>query len=123
MWVGESEGSKFWLNIVTEIRNRETRDLLIASVDGLNGFFDTIRSVFPLTEIQRCIVPQIRNSTRYISYKDLKEFIRDLKPVYKATSEEAALYALDAMDEIWGKKYENAVKSWKANWNELSTFF
>ena len=123
MWVGESESSKFWLNIVTEIRNRGTRDILIASVDGLNGFSDAIRNVFPLTEIQRCIVHQIRNSTRYISYKNLKEFISDLKPVYKATTEEAALYALDAMDKKWGKKYANAVKSWKANWNELSTYF
>lgn len=123
MWVGENESSKFWLNIITEIRNRGVRDVLIASVDGLNGFPDAIRSVYPKAEIQRCIVHQIRNSTKYLSYKDLKEFTNDLKPIYKASTEEAALYALDELDEKWGKKYPNSVKTWKVNWAEISVFF
>jgi transposase-like protein len=123
MWIGENESSRFWLNVVTEMRNRGVKDILIASVDGLNGFSDAIRSVFPKTEVQRCILHQIRNSTKYISYKDLKEFMRDLKLVYKATTEDAALYELDVLDEKWSKKYINAVKSWQNNWDELSTYF
>jgi transposase-like protein len=123
MWIGENESSRFWLNVVTEMRNRGVKDVLIASVDGLNGFSDAIRSVFPKTEIQRCILHQIRNSTKYISYKDLKEFMSDLKLVYKAATEDAALYQLDVLDEKWSKKYFNAVKSWQNNWDELSTYF
>ena len=123
MWVGENESSRFWLNVVTEMRNRGVKDVLIASVDGLNGFSDAIRSVFPKTEIQRCILHQIRNSTKYISYKDLKEFMNDLKLVYKATTEDAALYELDLLDEKWSKKYFSAVKSWHNNWDELSAYF
>ena len=123
MWIGENESSRFWLNVVTEMRNRGVKDVLIASVDGLNGFSDAIRSVFPKTEIQRCILHQIRNSTKYISYKDLKEFMNDLKLVYKAATEDAALYELDVLDEKWSKKYLSAVKSWQNNWDELSAYF
>ncbi len=123
MWIGEAESSKFWLGIMNEIRNRGVRDILIASVDGLTGFPDAIRAVYPHTEIQRCIVHQIRNSTRYISYKDLKAFTADLKPIYKAATESLALQELDTFDSKWGSKYPNAVRSWRNNWEELSVFF
>ena len=123
MWIGEAESSKFWLGIMNEIRNRGVRDILIASVDGLTGFPDAIRAVYPHTEIQRCIVHQIRNSTRYISYKDLKAFTADLKPIYKAATESLALQELDTFDARWGSKYPNAVRSWRNNWEEISVFF
>lgn len=123
MWIGEAESSKFWLSIMNEIKNRGVRDILIASVDGLNGFSEAIRAVFPMTEIQRCIVHQIRNSTKFISYKDLKPFTADLKPIYKAATEALALQELDAFDSKWGTKYPNAVRSWRNNWEELSAFF
>jgi len=123
MWIGEAESSKYWLGIMNEIRNRGVRDILIASVDGLNGFPDAIRTVYPHTEIQRCIVHQIRNTTRYISYKDLKAFTADLKPIYKAATESMALQELDTFDAKWGSKYPNAIRSWRNNWEELSVFF
>lgn len=123
LWIGDTESSKFWLGIMNELKNRGVRDILIASVDGLNGFSDAIRTVFPQTEIQRCIVHQIRNSTRYLSYKDLKEFIADLKLVYQAVTEQAALENLDSLEEKWGKKYPAAIRSWRNNWTELSTYF
>lgn len=123
MWIGEAESSKFWLGIMNEIRNRGVRDILIASVDGLNGFPDAIRAVYPHTEIQRCIVHQIRNSTKYVSYKDIKAFTADLKPIYKAATEPLAVQELDAFDAKWGSKYPNAVRSWRNNWEELSVFF
>ena len=123
MWIGEAESSKFWLSIMNEIKNRGVRDILIASVDGLNGFSEAIRAVFPQTEIQRCIVHQIRNSTKFISYKDLKSFTADLKPIYKAATEALALQELDAFDSKWGSKYPNAVRSWRNNWEELIAFF
>lgn len=123
MWIGEAESSKFWLGIMNEIRNRGVRDILIASVDGLNGFPDAIRAVYPHTEIQRCIVHQIRSSTKYISYKDLKAFTAELKPIYKAATESLALQELDVFDAKWGSKYPNAVRSWRNNWEEISVFF
>lgn len=123
MWIGEAESSKFWLNIMNEMKNRGVRDILIASVDGLSGFPEAIRAVYPHTEIQRCIVHQIRNSTKYISYKDLKAFTADLKPIYKAATETLALQELDTFDAKWGSKYPNAVRSWRNNGEELSAFF
>ncbi|AUS97693.1 IS256 family transposase [Clostridium thermosuccinogenes] len=123
MWIGEAESSKFWLSIMNEIKNRGVRDILITSVDGLNGFSEVIRAVFPMTEIQRCIVHQIRNSTKFISYKDLRSFTADLKPIYKAATEALALQELDAFESKWGSKYPNAVRSWRNNWEELSVFF
>ena len=123
IWIGENESSKFWLSVINEIKNRGTKDILIASVDGLNGFPDAIKAVFPDTEIQRCILHQIRNSTRFISYKDIKSFMADLKKIYKAATEEAAASALEDLDDKWIKKYPMAVKSWKNNWAELSTYF
>jgi putative transposase len=123
IWIGENESSKFWLSVINEIKNRGTKDILIASVDGLNGFPDAIKAVFPETEIQRCILHQIRNSTKFISYKDIKSFTGDLKKIYKATTEDQAISALEDLEDKWTKKYPMAVKSWKNNWGELSTYF
>jgi transposase-like protein len=123
IWIGENETSKYWLKVLTELRNRGVSDILIASVDGLNGFSEAIKAVFPRAEIQRCIIHQIRNSSKYVSYKDLKEFNKDLKVVYTAVNEHAALAELDRFEEKWGSKYSIAIRSWRNNWSELSTFF
>lgn len=123
MWIGEHETSKFWLVVLNELRNRGVQDILICSVDNLNGFTEAIAACFPGAEIQKCVVHQIRNSVRYVSYKDVKKVLADLKPVYTATTEAAALEALDTFDSAWGSKYPLIIKSWRANWAELSTFF
>ena len=123
IWIGENESSKYWLSVINEIKNRGTKDILIASMDGLNGFPEAIKAVFPDTEIQRCILHQIRNSTKFISYKDIKTFVLDLKKIYKAATEEAAISALEDLEEKWAKKYPLSVKSWKNNWSELSAYF
>ena len=99
------------------------RDILIASVDGLTGFVEAINTAFPDTEVQRCVIHQIRSSTKYVSYKDVKKFVSDLKPIYKAPTEEIAIEALESLENEWGKKYPLAVRSWKNNWNELSVMF
>lgn len=123
MWVGEHETSKFWLTVLNELKNRGVEDILICSVDNLTGFSDAITACFPNTEIQKCIVHQIRNSIRYVSYKDTKKLLADLKPVYSAPSEDAALTALDDFEKIWGTKYPLVVQSWRRNWGEIATFF
>lgn len=123
MWVGENESSKFWLTVINELKNRGVKDILIASIDGLSGFSDAIHEVFPKTEIQRCIIHQIRSSTRYVSYKDIKELMGDLKEVYKAPSEEVALNNLDKFDQKWSRKYPSCVNSWRNNWVHLSAYF
>ncbi|MDZ7838939.1 MAG: IS256 family transposase [Actinomycetota bacterium] len=123
IWVGEAESAKFWLSVLNEIKNRGVKDILITSVDGLKGFSEAIASAFPQTEVQKCIIHQIRTSTRFISYKDVKAFVADLKKVYKAVNEEAALAALDSLEETWGKKYPLSIKTWRDNWPELSTYF
>ena len=123
IWLGTSESSRYWLTVFNELKNRGVEDILIASVDGLTGFVEAINTAFPKTEVQRCIIHQIRSSTRYVSYKDLKEFTRDLKPIYRASSERSGLAALDDLEKKWGAKYPVSVKSWRNNWNELATFF
>jgi len=123
MWIGGNESAKYWIGVLNEIRNRGTEDILIASVDGLTGFSDAIHAVYPNTEIQRCILHQIRYSTRFISYKEIKPFMVDLKLVYQASTEEIALQQLDALENKWGKKYPSTVNSWRNNWAELSTYF
>ena len=123
IWLGASESSRYWLTVFNELKNRGVEDILIASVDGLTGFVEAINTAFPKTEVQRCIIHQIRSSTRYVSYKDLKEFIRDVKPIYRAPSEESGLAALEDLEKKWGAKYPMSVRSWRNNWNELSTFF
>jgi putative transposase len=123
MWIGENESSKFWLSVLNDLRNRGVQDILIICVDNLSGFSEAIAACYPKTEIQKCIIHQIRNSTRYVSYKDLKKVTADLKPIYKAATEEGALLELDRFEEVWGVKYPLIVRSWRNNWEELSTFF
>lgn len=123
MWVGGNESAKYWLGVLNEIKNRGVEDIMIVSVDGLTGFGDAIHAVFPEAEIQRCIVHQIRYSTKFISYKDIKSFMKDLKLVYKADTEELALSALDELEGSWGKKYPASIASWRNNWPQLSTYF
>jgi len=123
IWVGEAESAKFWLSVLNEIKNRGVKDILIISVDGLKGFSEAIASAFPQTEVQKCIIHQIRTSTRFISYKDIKAFVADLKKVYKAVNEDAALSELDSLEEAWGAKYPLSIKTWRDNWSELSTYF
>ncbi|XOK60293.1 IS256 family transposase [Paenibacillus elgii] len=123
IWIGENESAKFWLNVLNELKNRGVQDILITCVDNLSGFSQAIAACYPKTDIQKCIIHQIRNSTRYVSYKDLKKVTADLKPIYKAVTEEAALLELDRFEEHWGSKYPLIVKSWRQNWDELATFF
>ncbi|MGG3471609.1 IS256 family transposase [Neobacillus pocheonensis] len=123
MWIGENESAKFWLSVLNELKNRGVQDILITCVDNLTGFSQAIAACYPQTEIQKCIIHQIRNSTRYVSYKDLKKVTADLKPIYKAATEEAALVELDRFEEIWGAKYPLIIQSWRKNWDELATFF
>ena len=123
MWIGEHESSKFWLTVLNELKNRGVGDILICCVDNLTGFSDAIRACFPEAEIQKCVVHQIRNSIRYVSYKDTKKLLADLKPVYTAASEEMGCTALDDFAQVWGGRYPLVVQSWRNNWSELSTFF
>lgn len=123
MWIDGNESAKYWLGVLNEIKKRGTEDIMIVSVDGLTGFVDAIQAVFPKAEVQRCIVHQIRYSTKFISYKDRKEFVKDLKLVYKADTEEMAVVALDALEDKWGAKYPASVTSWRNNWPQLSVYF
>jgi putative transposase len=123
MWIGENESSKFWLSVLNELKNRGVGDILIICVDNLSGFSQAIAACYPQTEIQKCIIHQIRSSTRYVSYKDIKKVTADLKPIYKASTEEGALLELDRFEEVWGAKYPLIIRSWRTNWDELATFF
>ena len=123
MWIGGNESAKYWLGVLNEMKNRGVEDIMIVSVDGLTGFGDAISAVFPKAEIQRCIVHQIRYSTKFISYKDIKTFMKELKQVYQAATEEQALENLDSLEENWGKKYPTSIASWRNNWPQLSTYF
>ena len=123
MWVGENESAKFWLSILNGLKNRGVEDILIACVDGLTGFSNAIESIFPRTEIQQCVIHQIRNSTKFVSYKDIKLLMADLKKVYAAVDEQTALYELEVFDEKWGVKYPKIALSWRSNWANLSTYF
>ena len=123
MWVGGNESAKYWLGVLNEIKNRGVEDIMIVSVDGLTGFGDAIGAVFPKAEIQRCIVHQVRYSTKFVNYKDLKPFVKDLKEIYQASTEDLALENLDQFEEKWGKKYPSSVASWRNNWSQLSTYF
>ena len=123
MWVGENESAKYWATILNGLRNRGVEDIFIACTDNLTGFSAAIEAVFPKTEIQNCIVHQIRNSTRYVSYKDLKALVADLKAVYAAVDENTALDALETFAERWDKKYPRISSSWRDNWPNLSTYF
>ncbi len=123
IWIGENETSKYWLTLLNEIKNRGVEDVLIFAIDGLNGFKEAIEAVYPKAEIQRCIVHQVRNSLKFVSWKDRKEVAKDLKMVYNAKTEEEAKLVLTDFNDKWGKKYPHITQSWQVNWNELSTFF
>lgn len=123
IWVDEAEGAKFWLSICNDLKNRGVKKILIACMDGLKGLPQAIKTVFPTVDIQTCIVHQIRNSIKYIASKDKKAFMKDLKEVYKATTEELALVQLDNLKEKWGSNYGMVIDSWYNNWNNLDTFF
>ena len=123
MWVGENESAKFWLSILNGLRNRGVQDILIACVDGLTGFTNAIEAIYPHTEIQQCIIHQIRNTTRFVSYKDIKKLMADLKRVYGAVDEQTALYELDQFEESWQGKYPKIAQSWRVNWSNLATYF
>ena len=122
IWVGENEGAKFWLKVCTELKNRGVEDILIVCIDGLKGFPDAIRTVFPDTRVQICVIHQIRNTLKYVSYKDQKAFMKDLKRVYAAESEEIAMGNLESMMENW-KKYQAVLNGWLDKWENLSTYF
>jgi len=123
IWIGESESARFWLSVLSDIKNRGVEDILIISADNLAGISQAIKATFPQAEVQKCVVHQIRNSLRYVSYKDRSTFVKDLKAVYKAVNHEEALAALEALEAKWQAKYPLAVRSWVKNWDELSTCF
>lgn len=123
IWIGANESSKFWLSVLNDLKNRGVENVLIFCADGLKGFKEAISAVYPFAKIQRCIVHQIRASVKYIPYKDKKAFIADLKKIYGAVNEDAAMAALLELQEKWGSKYPNAVSSWEENWDNLITFF
>jgi len=123
LYLSESEGANFWLGVLSDLQNRGIKDILIASVDGLTGFPEAIQTIFPKTEVQLCIVHQIRNSLRYVGSKHHKAFMVDLKRVYRALNKEAAESALDELEKIWGDKYPIVIKSWRKKWDNLSVYF
>ena len=123
LYLSESEGANFWLQVLTDLNNRGVQDILIASVDGLKGFPEAINTIFPKTEVQLCIVHQIRNSLKYVASKNQKEFMKDLKLVYRAISKEAAELELDRLEEKWKDKYPIVINSWRNKWENLSNYF
>jgi len=123
LWIGETEGAKFWLNVLTELSSRGVRDILIAAVDGLTGFPEAIASVFPKTEVQLCVVHLVRNSLRYVPWKHRKAVARDLRAIYTAATAEAAEQALDAFEATWGAAYPMAVKAWRGRWENVVPFY
>jgi transposase-like protein len=123
LWISENEGAKFWLNVLTELQNRGVKDILIACVDGLKGFPDAINTVFPDTQIQLCIVHMVRNSVKYVPWKDYKAVTADLKQIYQSVTEEEALLALNQFAERWDEQYPQISKSWRTHWHNLNTLF
>jgi len=123
MWLGQNESAAYWMSVLTDMKARGLEDILITATDNLNGFTQTIRSVFPQSATQICVVHQIRNSCRYVVWKDKKQFSRDMKNVYAAPTRQAALAALNDLEQKWNSKYSYAIKSWRENWDELTVFF
>lgn len=123
LWLSENEGAKFWLNVLTELQNRGVKDILIACVDGLKGFPDAISAAFPETRIQLCIVHMVRNSVKYVPWKDYKPVTADLKRIYQSATEDEALLALDEFADRWDEKYPQISRSWRAHWQNLNTLF
>ena len=123
LYLSENEGANFWLQVLTDLSNRGINDILIACMDGLKGFPEAIETIFPATEVQLCVVHQIRNSLRYVGSKNQKEFMVDLKRVYKAINKDLAESELDILEEKWNDKYPIVIKSWRNNWERLSQYF
>ena len=123
LWLGKNESAAFWMTVLTDLKVRGVEDILITATDNLNGFTDTIKSVFPQSATQICVVHQIRNACKYVVWKDRKEFAKDMKDIYGAPNRDAAAHALDALDKKWNSKYSYAIKSWRTNWDELTVFF
>lgn len=123
LWVGEAEGAKFWLNVLTELNNRGVQDILIACVDGLKGFPEAIATVFPKTEVQLCIVHLVRNSLRYVSWKERRHAAQDLRLIYTAPTAEGAEQALESFAAKWDARYPSISKSWRSRWENVTPFF
>jgi transposase-like protein len=123
LWIGEQEGARFWQTVLTDLSNRGVKDILIACVDGLTGFPEAIASVFPLTEVQTCVIHAIRRSLQYVSAKHRQDFVTDLATVYKAQTEEEALDAVSKLETTWSAQFPQACKTWRNHWSSLSTFF
>ena len=123
LYIGENEGARFWLNVLSDIQNRGVKDIIIACIDNLTGFADAIETIFPKTEVQLCVVHQIRNSTRYVSTRDVRAVMKDLKEVYKASTKEQAEKGLAYLNEQWNEKYPSMIRSWLNNWERLSNYF
>lgn len=123
LWLGKSESAAFWMGVLTDLKIRGVEDILITATDNLNGFTDTIRSVFPHAATQICVVHQIRNACKYVAWKDRREFSADMKDIYAAPNREAAAHALDMLEKKWNVKYGYAIKSWRENWDNLTVFF
>jgi transposase-like protein len=123
LWIAENEGAKFWMGVLSELKNRGVQDILIACMDGLSGFPEAVRAVYPDTRVQLCIVHMVRNSTKYVSYKDLKKVCADLKAVYSASTEDVARGALEDFGKMWNGKYPMIYQSWERHWDDLSEFF
>jgi putative transposase len=123
VYISESEGARFWLSVLTDLQQRGVKDMLIACIDNLGGFEEAINSIFPRTEVQSCIVHQVRNTVKYVGWKDMRVVLTDVKLIYRAASKELAEEHLNAFEDKWGKKYPIVIKSWRNNWHKLSTFF
>src|SRR5215469_1472016 len=122
LWIAENEGAKFWMGVLTELKNRGLEDILIACMDGLTGFPDALRAIYPDTRVQLCIVHMIRNSTKFVTWKDLKKVCADLKEIYSAATESVARNALEEFGKTWDKKYPMVYKSWDHHWDNLNEF-
>jgi transposase-like protein len=123
LYLGDNESATFWLQVLSDLKQRGVDDILIASIDNLKGFGDAIENIYPKTEVQLCIVHQLRNSLKFVPWKNYKKVLADLKLVYQATSLDLAEHNLDVFEQKWGKQYPMIIKSWRANWNRLSQYF
>jgi len=123
LYLGHNESATFWLQVLNDLNQRGVEDMLIASIDNLNGFAEAIENIFPKSEVQLCVIHQIRNSMKYIPWKNYREFMKDLKKVYQAGTLELAEFYLDELDQKWGEKYPVVIKSWRSNWSRLSQYF
>lgn len=123
IWIGDNESSKFWLGVLNDLKNRGVEDVLIFCVDGLTGIKEAINAAYPKAEVQRCIIHQLRNSFKYVSYKDIKAFSKDFKEVYRAINEEVAMEKFCEIKDKWGKEYPYAIRSWENNWDVISPFY